>query len=722
MHDLLQLIGRFRRDERGIFAVFFGLVAVVLVATAGAVVDFTTLQQARTRAQDALDSAALGLQPTIWDDGVTEATIGSRAQSLLDERLANANVSAEVTGVTINKNDGLLRLGASITVPMVFVQLVGVNQVSASVVAEARRGSVDLEVSVALDVTGSMGQTITGSSPPKTRIQALKEAMAELIPLVVKDVQTPTYTKMALVPYSMGVNVGAYAASVRGSIEPGRSITGASWASGTAKTISGASWASGSGISISGASRANPARITTSSNHGLSTGDTVWITGVNGMTQLNNKSYVITVTSTTQFTLNGVNSSSYSTYSSGGTVTKCQAPACAVVVTTSTSHDFATNDNVRITGVNGMTQINTIGTLTVWPITVVSTSRFVLVGTVGPSYSAYTSGGSATKCRVVGCEIVITTSAAHGIADGEKVHIVGVNGMTQTSPSPSSLYPARAINSSNTNVWTANYVSTTQYSLDTSYGPSYASYTSGGSSYCTRAGCEYYAFRNAASSAWRSHQISTCVSERIGANKLTDAAPSIAPVGRNYPAPSNGCLTNQIVPLTSNKADLNTAVNALQAGGSTAGHIGIAWSWYLISPNFGYLFPSGSQPAAYGPPHELMKVAILMTDGEYNSSYCNGVISQDSTSGSGSASDHINCNAHNGSSWSQAEAYCTAMKAAGVIIYTVGFQIVNNQAAIDMMANCATDAAHAHVAESGQDLRDVFVKIGQDISKLRLSE
>ena len=47
----------------------------------------------------------------------------------------------------------------------------------------------------------------------------------------------------------------------------------------------------------------------------------------------------------------------------------------------------------------------------------------------------------------------------------------------------------------------------------------------------------------------------------------------------------------------------------------------------------------------------LRKMVILMTDGEFNTAYCNGVISKDSTSGN--ASDRINCVAPNGNSFSR---------------------------------------------------------------------
>jgi Flp pilus assembly protein TadG len=49
MRQFSNLIGRFRRDERGAFAVIFGLMAIVLVALSGATVDYVSLEQMRNR-------------------------------------------------------------------------------------------------------------------------------------------------------------------------------------------------------------------------------------------------------------------------------------------------------------------------------------------------------------------------------------------------------------------------------------------------------------------------------------------------------------------------------------------------------------------------------------------------------------------------------------------------------------------------------------------------
>lgn len=66
-------------------------------------------------------------------------------------------------------------------------------------------------------------------------------------------------------------------------------------------------------------SKANPASVT-AAGHGFSTGDLVYIHGLGGMTQLNGRYFYVTKTGTDTFTLNGENSTSHSTFTSGGYV------------------------------------------------------------------------------------------------------------------------------------------------------------------------------------------------------------------------------------------------------------------------------------------------------------------------------------------------------------------------------------------------------------------
>ena len=61
----VRLLERFARDERGVFAVIFGLLAIVLVAMGGAAADYIQVDHVRARSQIALDAAALALPPHI---------------------------------------------------------------------------------------------------------------------------------------------------------------------------------------------------------------------------------------------------------------------------------------------------------------------------------------------------------------------------------------------------------------------------------------------------------------------------------------------------------------------------------------------------------------------------------------------------------------------------------------------------------------------------------
>ncbi|HEY4201005.1 MAG TPA: TadE/TadG family type IV pilus assembly protein [Devosiaceae bacterium] len=635
MRRFLPLLRRFGSDERGVFGIIFAIMAIVLVAMSGAVVDYVSVQQARTRAQVILDAAALALQPQLYNKPApTEAALKTSAQKLLDEQFGDADVSATVTDVSIDLNTSTIDIDASLTVPTNFVRLVGVHSLTAQLLSEATRGSVNLEVAVALDTTGSMGDPTTNPDGSKSsKIADLRSATNLLIDLVVQDVQTPTYTKMAFVPYSNSVNVTAtYADKVRGAAIGPTNITNATWTTTAANDITGAT-------------KERPVKITTAAKNNLVNNGYVYITGVKGMTQINNKIYKVKVVDTKNFQLldltgNNIDGRNYDTYqtSNADSATGCAVSTCEVVVT-SNAHGIANNEYVEIAGVKGLTDIN--GDLQVNGVT---TNTFVLPGMFGPSFTA-----------------------SH-------------------------------------------------------------TYTSGGTVQCLKEGCQLFRFLNASSNSPTIFPITNCVSERT-VNAYAETAPSVTPLGRTYSSSSSGaapCTMKPIVPLTTDKASLHTVANSLNADGSTGGHIGLAWAWYMLSPNFAYLWPSASRPVAYNTPN-TQKILILMTDGAFNSPYCKGVVAKDAISGSGSSGNHINCNAPNGSSIDQANSICAAIKAPKtngdtITVYTVGFDIGSDPNAQNLMANCATDSSHAFLASNGDALRAAFVKIGQNIASLRVSK
>jgi Flp pilus assembly pilin Flp len=232
MHRFFGLIARFGRDERGVFAVMFGLMAIVLIALGGAVVDYVALEQTRNRAQIALDAAALALQPEIFETTYDENQIKVMAQDLMLERLELASgamafgAEASVTDIAINVEDGSLYLRAHMTIPTIFVSLVGVSSLSAEIQSEATRKKLALEVAFVLDNSGSMSYTGAGSNGTRQRIQFLKDAATCATNILFYDevVDNPSNTdtcipatgaqlidnvRVAVVPFTMFVNVGS---------------------------------------------------------------------------------------------------------------------------------------------------------------------------------------------------------------------------------------------------------------------------------------------------------------------------------------------------------------------------------------------------------------------------------------------------------------------------------------------------------------------------------
>lgn len=642
MHAFITLLKRFHSDERGIFAVIFGVMALVLVALAGAAVDYTSMETARTRAQIALDSAALGLGPKIYEDDVTEEGLIAEAQAVVSERLANVpQVIVDVNDAIIDDDNGTLRLSGNVTVPMAFVQLVGIQTLTAGITSEVTKGSINLEVAVALDVTYSMGP-----NDGEDMIPSLEAAISSLIDQVVRTDQDPTYSRMAIVPYSMGVNVADYVDDVRGQVWPAKPIT----------TATGAVWAAtGTGTSgtITGITRASPGVIT-SANHGLVDGNIIGIHDVRGMTQVNNKAYRVKKINNNTFSLqafstgSAVNTTSgngYSSYSSGGTWRKCAQTTCEVTVN-SPGNGFANNDWVVTTDVGGLSGLNSKA----WQVKDKSGDKFKLKDSIGPEYGAtYTSNTG--------------------------------------------------------NLWCTNNV-------------------------VGQRPCEFYRYQ-AADNSYRTGRITDCVTERV-TNRYTNAKPSTTWLGRHYLNGNslNNCLGNEIVPLTSDKDVLHDMTDDFVAAGSTSGHLGLAWAWYLVSHEFtADLFDADSESVAADPDAEdaepVMKVVVLMTDGLFNTNYYNGVVAKNADSVAGNNSQRINTNGVN--STTQGEELCDAIEDDHVIVYTVAFalQEIDDEDDRDtvrqMLIDCASADGGFYEATNGEGLMAAFDAIGKNITDLRLS-
>ena len=183
-----------------------------------------------------------------------------------------------------------------------------------------------------------------------------------------------------------------------------------------------------------------------------------------------------------------------------------------------------------------------------------------------------------------------------------------------------------------------------------------------------------------------------CVSERTGSAAWNADKPEI---GKWVGDASVECPDSSLLPLTNNLTTFETEIDSLTADGWTAGHLGIAWSWYLISSEWDDIWPTDSAPLLETEP-QTVKAVILMTDGQFNTAY-------ESTMGNSNE---------------QAKKMCDKMRDESVLVYAVAFQAPSSAKAT--LEDCAGDASRFFDAANGQQLLDAYAAIASQLSALTL--
>ena len=188
----------------------------------------------------------------------------------------------------------------------------------------------------------------------------------------------------------------------------------------------------------------------------------------------------------------------------------------------------------------------------------------------------------------------------------------------------------------------------------------------------------------------------TCVFQRQGTEKFTDAAPGPG----KYVTPAsywdrNDCRAAVPVPLTNKEQPLIDYIDSLDPRGGTAGHLGVAWGWYMISPRWSALLPE--PPLPYGG-KDTAKALILMTDGAFNATVNNS----------------------QGSSTWQAKQICDNIKDEDIVLYAVAFQAPS--AGQDVLKYCASGPEFYFEPDNGDELTEAYKAIATSISDLRLTQ
>ncbi|KAK0359949.1 hypothetical protein LTR94_029247, partial [Friedmanniomyces endolithicus] len=268
--------------------------------TLGAV-DIHQASKVKAQLQDALDAAALAAARSKYSDDFNINRIGMAAlQANMPGYFDKDGDTASFVLVDNRRVEAEARVDVKVLVANVFLPPYGKlmdDYLPVSTSSQVLRASRKVEVALVLDITGSM------SGSPLT---SLKEAAKELVGLVVQKEQTPFTSRVALVPYSMGVNLGDYAAKARGPLQASTVIEGADWAD-AGKSLS----------RVSGGTL-------TANNHGLKKDDYVWISGVsNASSGLNNRVHRVSSVTTNSFQVSGFSGNGRN---NTGSFRRCWAP------------------------------------------------------------------------------------------------------------------------------------------------------------------------------------------------------------------------------------------------------------------------------------------------------------------------------------------------------------------------------------------------------------
>jgi Flp pilus assembly protein TadG len=197
------------QDECGGITIFVLVISVLMLVVGGMAVDFQRQEMARADLQNALDRGVLAATNAnqVYDTsgGQTEEEL---AQLLIAEYVESRSFKFGALNVSsvVTQMPGGRAITASADEPLntIFLRMMGLNTMNVAVGAGAIQAAPKLEITLVLDVSGSMGWDST--SAPGTKLAQLKVAAKEFLETIL-TADSAAYTLITIVPFSQQVNL-----------------------------------------------------------------------------------------------------------------------------------------------------------------------------------------------------------------------------------------------------------------------------------------------------------------------------------------------------------------------------------------------------------------------------------------------------------------------------------------------------------------------------------
>ncbi|MEL7302763.1 MAG: TadE/TadG family type IV pilus assembly protein, partial [Pseudomonadota bacterium] len=198
------MLARFGKDERGVVAMMFAGMFILLFAVVGTAVDFGRWLSVRDNTLRAMDAAVLAAGRAMQINGISNTEALEVARRYFDEN-KNGRLDYENVTFQLEQNGTVIASISQSAVNTPFLGIIGVSQlevnaVSRAILAAGGNSGTNIEISMMLDTTGSMGW--------EGKMADLKAAAKDLVDIVVWDDQSQYSSRIALAPFSEHVNVG----------------------------------------------------------------------------------------------------------------------------------------------------------------------------------------------------------------------------------------------------------------------------------------------------------------------------------------------------------------------------------------------------------------------------------------------------------------------------------------------------------------------------------
>ncbi|MEM6693356.1 MAG: pilus assembly protein TadG-related protein [Pseudomonadota bacterium] len=186
-------LAKFERDEEGSFIIFSLMMFTLMLLVAGISLDIERFETARTKLQNTADAAALAAA------SLTQNHFPK--QEIVEDFFEKANMGTFLEDIDIDTaiNATRVTVEADVNVPTHFFNMIGVNNLATRVTSVAAEAIGDVEVSLVLDVSGSMGSN--------NKLTNLKNAADEFIDAMYLSA-APGSVSISVVPYATQVSAG----------------------------------------------------------------------------------------------------------------------------------------------------------------------------------------------------------------------------------------------------------------------------------------------------------------------------------------------------------------------------------------------------------------------------------------------------------------------------------------------------------------------------------